>query len=77
MTSYHGHTRKEMTGRDLIKFILNTHMENATIVFENERDEFEAWHYMEKKHLVVGNGILIIKHPEVKRKRINDRKRIR
>lgn len=58
-----------MDGRDLIQFILRNKMEDATIVTENTVDLGKAWNHVERKNLVIGNGILIIKHPEVKRKK--------
>lgn len=66
-----------MTGRDLIIFILKHRMVNATIVTEDTVTLGQAWHHVERKHLIRGNGILIIKHPEVKRKKENMKEKVR
>ena len=57
-----------MTGRDLIFFILKNHLEDHNIVFEKTNGG-GAWHHITKSNFDIGGGILIIKHPEVKREK--------
>lgn len=68
MPLYRAHVERVITGRDLIKFILDNRIEDSTLVFENTTGD-GAWHRIKNKHLEVGNGILIFKHPQIKRKK--------
>jgi hypothetical protein len=54
-----------MTGRELIKFILENRLENSKMVFHRVANtDHEVWREIDDRYLCVGRGLLIFEHPD-------------
>lgn len=55
-----------MIGRELIKYILENHMEDAEMVLRRVKNtEYEVWQHIKPETIVRGNGILIFEHQDI------------
>jgi hypothetical protein len=57
-----------MTGRELIKYILDSQMENQQIVLRRKDILLGPWKHLEGDDIIEGRGLIIIEHPDIKEK---------
>ena len=57
----------KMTGRELITYILENYMENATMVLRRSTPTGAPWVHINPEGITNGHGIMIIEHPGIER----------